>query len=128
MKIALIRKLMAIALLGLFAQFSFAQDNMAALNEIADIVASMNHFPSDEEKVTLLAIAEMESYPESLRDMANTVANIQHFATDEGKEAMARIMANEEASDEAKSVAGVVASFLHSASDEDKAMLAALFQ
>jgi len=43
----LARKIIIIAIVGLFSQFSMAQDNASAIKEVADIVASMNHFPSD---------------------------------------------------------------------------------
>jgi hypothetical protein len=127
MKITIIRKLMAIALIGLFSQFSLAQDAGAALKDIADIVASMNHFASDADKAKLMVIAENGSYPQGVRDMATTVTNIAHAANADGKDAMARIVASDQAPDSAKTLAGVIAGFNHMASAEEKSSLAALF-
>ena len=45
MKFAITRKIMLIAVIGLFSQFSLAQDAGSALKQISDIVASLNHFP-----------------------------------------------------------------------------------
>ena len=118
---------MLTALIGLFPQFSLAQDADAALKQVADIVASLNHFPSDGDKSTLMAIAENDALPEGLRGMATAVANISHSANAEGKELMSRIGANTQAPDNARALAGIIAELNHTPSAEAKARLAALF-
>ncbi len=127
MKITLIRKLVAIALIGLFSQFSLAQDAGVAVKDIADIVGSLNHFPSDEDKALLMMIAENDSYPQGVRDMATAVANFAHSTNAEGKEAMARIVANDQSPDRAKTLAGIIGGLTHTASDDEKSSLAELF-
>ena len=129
MKITLIRNLVAVALIGLFTQFSAAQEanNMGALKEVADIVASINHFPSDADKAALANISGNEALAQGVRDMATAVANIAHAANAEGKEAMARIQANESAPVSAKALAASIASFNHMLSDEEKAALTQMF-
>ena len=127
MKITLIRKLVAVALIALFSQFSPAQDAGGAIKQIADIVASINHFPSDADKAALADIAGNDVLPEGLRNMATAVSNISHAASAEGKAMMAGIQANGEAPDRAKSLAGIIASLNHMPSDEAKATLAELF-
>jgi hypothetical protein len=126
MKITL-KQLVAILLIGLFSQVSLAQDNGAALKQIADIVASLNHFPSDAQKATLAEISGNSGLAQGVRDMASAVANINHAATADGKEAMARIQGNAQAPDSAKALAGIIASINHTASDDAKAQLAQLF-
>ena len=127
MKITLIRKLVAVALIALFSQFSLAQDAGGAIKQIADIVASINHFPSDADKAALADIAGNDALPEGVRNMATAVSNISHAASAEGKAMMAGIQANGEAPDRAKSLAGIIASLNHMPSDEAKATLAAMF-
>ena len=127
MQLALSKKIMIIALVGLFSQFSMA-DNASALRDIAGIVASLNHFPSDADKAKLMEIAADETIAAGLREMATTVSNISHAATAEGKEAMARIAASDQAPDVAKSLAGIIGSLNHAASDEAKATLVAMTQ
>jgi hypothetical protein len=127
MKITLIRKLVAVALIALFSQFSLAQDAGGAIKQIADIVVSINHFPSDADKAALADIAGNDALPEGLRNMATAVSNISHAASAEGKAMMASIQANGEAPDRAKSLAGIIASLNHMPSDEAKATLAELF-
>ena len=134
MKITLIRKLTAVALIALFSQFSLAQGagvadeaTMNAGKQIVDILASINHFPSDADKAALADIAGNDVLPEGLRNMATAVSNISHAASAEGKAMMAGIQANGEAPDRAKSLAGIIASLNHMPSDEAKATLAELF-
>ena len=104
MRKTLVRALIAISLMGFFSQVLVAQDEtyVPALKAVAEIVISMNHFPSDADKETLAKIAANETLPQSIRDMATTIINISHAANDEGKEAMARIQSNEDAPDRFK--------------------------
>ena len=122
MKSTLIRKIMAIALIGLFSQFSMA-DNASATKTIAGILAGFNHFPSDADKSALMAISEDDGNGRGFRAIASAVANISHQATAEDKDIMGRIMAADGAADDAKTLAGIVAGLMHSASDDDKATL-----
>ncbi|MCG8413862.1 MAG: hypothetical protein MI746_06540 [Pseudomonadales bacterium] len=124
----IITKLFAVfAVMGLLSQPALAQDAQAALKQIADIVASLNHFPSDADKATLAEISANDSLPEGVRNMADAVANISHAATADGKAAMAAIQENPQAPDYAKTLAGIIASVNHVPSDDAKATLAELF-
>lgn len=120
------KTLMILALSGLFAQSALAQDADAALKQIADIVASINHFPSDADKATLAQISGNMQLPDQLRGMADAVANISHAASAEGKALMAEIQAGA-APDNAKQLAGIIANLNHVPSDDAKATLAQLF-
>ncbi|MFP6810933.1 MAG: hypothetical protein VB960_07785 [Pseudohongiellaceae bacterium] len=123
----LARKIIIIAIVGLFSQFSMAQDNAGAIKDVADIVASINHFPSDADKARLMAISGNDSLFEGIRAMATAVSNISHAANADGKAAMAALQAMDQLPDRAKALAGIIGSFNHMASDEGKATLAELF-
>ena len=123
MKSSLIGKLLVFVAVCSLSQLSFAQD---ATKTIAGILANMNHFASDAEKATLMAIAADESNNRGVRAIATAVSNIQHAATAEDKEVMGRIMGADMAPAPVKSLAGVVAEFNHMASAEAKATLASL--
>jgi hypothetical protein len=130
MKDTFVQKFLLIAVIALFAQFSVAQDNaanMAAAKQIADIVVSLNHFPSDADKATLGAISGNMELTEGLRAMASAVTNIQHAATAEGKSAMAALQAAADTPDRGKALAGVIENLNHMASADAKAQLAQLF-
>jgi DNA gyrase inhibitor GyrI len=130
MKNTFLQKFLLIAAIGLFSQFTVAQDNAAnaaAAKQIADIVASINHYPSDADKMALNAIIQDSSLSGGIHAMASAVVNIEHGANAEGKTAMAALQANAEAPDRAKALAGIIASLNHTASADAKAELAQLF-
>ncbi len=126
MQLTLLKKIMAIALIGLFSQFAMA-DNASSATEIAGIVSSMNHFPSDDDKAALMAISADDSLGEGVRAMATAVTNIAHAANADGKAAMADII-DGEAPDRFKTLAGVVAGFNHMASADDKEKITMLYE
>ncbi len=123
----LARKIIIIAIVGLFSQFSMAQDNASAIKEVADIVASINHFPSDADKDRLMAISDDDSLFDGIRAMATAVSNIAHAANADGKAAMASLQAMDQIPDRPKALAGIIANFNHMASADAKATLAELF-
>ena len=125
MKLGLTKILAAIFVVGLFSQVSLA-DRASAQKTVAGIVASMSHFPSDDQKAELMAIAGDESAGRGMQMIAEAVGNIAHAANAEGKEAMSQIIASDGAPDEIKALAGVVMGFNHMASAEDKELLAGL--
>lgn len=127
MKLTLFRKTAVFACIALFSQFSMAQDANAALSEIAGIVASINHFPSEADKAKLATISANETYPELLRRLATQVSNISHSATADGKALMVELQANPEVPENAKVLAGIIADLNHVPSAEAKATLAELF-
>jgi hypothetical protein len=128
MKLKLIRKIMAVGLvgIGLFSPFAMA-DNASSAKEIAGIVVGMSHFPSDAEKAQLMAISADDSLADAVRAMATAVSNISHAANAEGKAAMANIVGSQ-APDRAKALAGAIASFNHAASADDKTKVTELFE
>jgi hypothetical protein len=130
MKNTYLQKFLLIAAIGLFSQFAVAQGNtanLAAVKQIADIVASINHFPSDADKMALNAIIDDSALSDGIHAMASAVVNIEHATNAEGKTAMAAIQANDGAPVRAKALAGIIASLNHTASADAKAELAQLF-
>ncbi|PCJ25891.1 MAG: hypothetical protein COA96_06490 [SAR86 cluster bacterium] len=125
MKTTMTKKLLAIALIGLFSQFSMA-DDASSQKTIAGILVGLNHFPSDADKSALMAIAEDESNNRGTRAIASAVASISHAATAEDKDIMGRIMSAEQAPAQTKALAGVVAELNHMASADAKAILQAM--
>jgi len=127
MKLTLIKKCAVIASIAFFSQFSLAQDANAALSDVAKIVASINHFPSDADKAKLATISGNEAYPDLLRRLATSVSNISHAPTAEGKAVMAEIQATADVPESAKTLAGIIANLNHVPSADDKATIAQLF-
>ncbi len=125
MKISLNKKIVAVALIACFSQFSLA-DNASASKVIAGVLANLNHFPSDADKAALMAVTQDESAGRGFHMIAEAVGNISHAATAEGKEAMSQIIAYDGASAEAKALAEIVLGINHMPSAEAKAALQAM--
>ena len=88
MKFTNLQKMILVAAIGIFSQFAIAQNdaNAAAVKEVADIVAGLNHFPSEDDLEALDAIIANSALAQGIRDMANAVASIEHSATEEAEE------------------------------------------
>ena len=119
------KKLLAIVLIGVFSQFSLA-DNASATKTIAGILNGLNHFPSDDDKTALMAIADDDGTGRAFRAVASAVSNFAHAATAEDKEIMNRIIASDRASGDAKILAEIVLGLNHAASADAKASLQAM--
>lgn len=125
MKSTLIGKLLAFVAVCSLSQFAFA-DTESAIKSVAGILTNLNHFASDADKATLMAISEDEGNGRGIRAVATAVHNIQHAATADDKEIMGTVLASDRAQAGVKSLAGIVAEFNHMVSDEAKATLGSL--
>ena len=125
MKKGLLKNLMLVVAIVSFAPFAVADDAMAA-KTIAGIVAELNHFPSDDQKATLMEIAGDDEVSDSIKAIAEAVHGIQHQPTDEAKTALQAIVADGSADATTKALAEVVMGLNHQASEEAKAALAAI--
>ncbi len=124
-----LKTLIAIVAFSLFSHFAAAQSDAdsAAMKQIAAIVATLNHFPNDDDFATLDAIIANSDVSSEVRMMADTVANIEHSANEEGKGAMEAIAGDSSASEQARSLAEIIGNLNHMASDSAKEQLAQLF-
>ncbi len=125
MKLTMTRKIIAIALVAAFSQFSLA-DNASAQKTIAGVLSNLNHFPSDADKAALMAITEDDSVDQAYHALAGAIANISHAANAEGKAMMATIMEDDQAPADLKALAEIVAGINHVAGADAKATLAAM--
>lgn len=103
-----------------------ALGNEQAAAVMADIVAGMNHFPSEEQKSTLEDIAADEEVDDNLRTIAEAISNIEHQPKDADKEKLQAIVQDNSADEAEKTLAGAVLRFNHQASAQDAAALRAL--
>lgn len=108
----------------LFSGVALAEQNATAV--MADILAGMNHFPSDEQKAMLADIAENDQVDAEQRAIAEAIANIEHQPTPEDREKLQAIVDDPEADEAEKTLAQAVLRFNHAAAEEDAAALQAL--
>ena len=123
MKTRLSAVALSLAVLFLFAALPARADQAATL---ADIVAGMDHFPSEEQKATLAEIQQDESAEENLRTIAGALANVQHQPAEADRAKLQAIVDDEAASEEAKTLAAAVLNFNHKVQETDLAALEAL--
>jgi cytochrome bd-type quinol oxidase subunit 1 len=109
-------------LLLMLAGRAFADS--AAIRSMADITMNLNHFPSDEDKEKLAAIAGSSDSNQSERAVATAIANIQHHLAAADKEKLEAVMQDQSAADELRELAGILLSFNHHPSESDRVKLA----
>ncbi len=118
-------RLLAAALACMLSPAALADDEAAA-RTIARVLTGLNHFPSDEDKAALRAVAEDDGVGRAFRAVARAVANIQHSVGDADRQALNRIVEADRAAEEAKALARIALGLNHRASDAAKAQLAAM--
>ncbi len=103
-----------------------ARADESAVPTLAQILLTMQHFPSAEQKATLEGIASDEQVDTDLRIIAGAIGNIEHQVPDNERSALQGIIGDPSASDAAKTLAGAALRFKHQLAPEDKAPLQAL--
>lgn len=97
-----------------------------AIQTMARITLSLNHFPSDDDKAELQDIIDSDDSTEDEADIAMAIADIQHKVSKKDAARLADIINDDSAEAEARELAGIVLRINHSAGDKDKAALSAL--
>lgn len=103
-----------------------ASADTAAVPTLAGILLTMQHFPSDEQKATLEAIAGNEQVDKDLRIIAGAISNIQHQVPDEEHAVLQAIVDDPSASKAAKTLASAALGFRHQLSAGDREALQGL--
>jgi hypothetical protein len=111
----------ACSVLLFFSTAVFADS--AAVSTMAEITMSLNHFPSDEDKQELSAIASSADSSESEVAVATAMTNMKHQLTDADKATLGSIAADADASAGLRELAGILLNIKHHASDTDKVVL-----
>ncbi len=119
------KKLLAAMLICAFAPFAHG-DNDEATGVIANVLVSLNHFPTDDDKAALQALVDDDNVGPAFKAVANAVIGIAHQASDDGKAALNRVIEAANADPRAKSLAEIVMGINHTAGDEARAALQAM--
>ena len=91
-----------------------------AVGSMAEIVANMNHYPSDADKEKLAAIADAS---EAEIAIATAISNVAHKASTPDRESLTAIAADESLAPELRVLASAVLNINHKASTTDIAKL-----
>ena len=97
-----------------------------AIQTMARITMSLNHFPSDDDKAALKGIIESDDSTDEEADIAMAIANMEHKVLEKDTERLTDIINDDSAGADVRKLAGIVLRINHAPSDEDKTALAAL--
>jgi len=93
-----------------------------AVSTMANIVLSLQHFPSDADKAALAEIAAGDS-SDSVKAVAGAIANINHKVSDTDKGVLEAIANDDSEPEDLRELAVIVAGMNHMPGSEDKAAL-----
>jgi hypothetical protein len=117
---------LASALLLLFAFLVkpiVAAEESKAVKTIAGILMTVNHFPNDDQKKTLTALAAETTTTAQEKVLIQALLGMQHSINAADKPKVEEVMKDPKASEGVKTIAGILDKFLHTASAADKETL-----
>lgn len=97
-----------------------------AIQTMAKITMSLNHFPSDEDKAILKAIIDGDESTEEEADIALALTNFEHKVAEKDTERLLDIIGDDTSDADARQLAGIVLRVNHTPGDDDKMMLTKL--
>ncbi len=99
------------------------QADEAALQQMAEIMLRLNHYPSKTEKEILEKIKEDGSTSDHVRILAAAMINIEHYADPGDKEKLQQIIDDDAASSHQRDLAAIILRLSHQPSPADKEKL-----
>lgn len=117
--------LSAVACFGFMTSAVYAGES-EAVQTIAAILETFNHFPSDADKGALREVAWEEISTADEKTIAKVLLNVQHKVTDADKPKLEAIVNDDKASQSAKTLASIILNLNHTPSKADKEKLKAL--
>jgi hypothetical protein len=100
-----------------------AAQESKAVQTMAGILLTENHFPSDAQKKTLTALAAEPTTTAHEKVLIQAILSMQHSVTAADKPKVQAVMKDASAPAGVKSIATVLDHFLHMPGDADKAIL-----
>jgi hypothetical protein len=130
MKALVMKKLIAILILGLFSSLALAQSDMGKqatpVQTVAKILFNLNHYPSDKEKEKLRAIADNRENSKAIQTIAMAIHNMQHSVSASDKGKLQAIIDSADASKSEKTLAEILIGITHMPGNEAKDKLSEL--
>src|SRR5687768_6733819 len=111
--------LSAVACFGLVTNAVHAGES-EAVQTIAAILETFNHFPSEADKGAVREIAGEEISTADEKTIAKALLNVQHKVADEDKPKLEAIVNDGKASQSAKTLASIILNLNHTPSEADK--------
>lgn len=99
-----------------------------AVREMAGIVAHLEHYPSEAEKMKLKGIVDNKSSTEQERVLATAISNMKHRVADTDVGKLKKVMGDATAPVEVRDLAGIVLNISHMPNAADKSKLEQLMK
>ena len=106
-----------------FAMSHSNHGNDANVRAMASMLSSMQHLPSEEDKVKLQEILDQDSSTDNEKTLASAIMRIEHQSNPEDALSLDSIIESETASGSVINIAIVIKNFSHGVSDVDKRKL-----
>jgi len=100
-----------------------AAANSKAVKTMAGILETVNHFPTEDQKKTLTALAAEPTTTAQEKVLIQAIVGMQHSVAAAEKPKVEAVAKDATASEGARSIATILGHFLHTANDADKATL-----
>jgi|GEM_PF-1564069 len=130
MKALIMKKFIAILVLGLLSSFALAESDMAKqttpVQTVARILLNLNHYPSAMEKEKLQAIAGNSENSKAIQTIAMAIHDMQHSVSAGDKGKLQAIIDSADASNSEKTLAEILIGITHMPGNEAKDKLAQL--
>ncbi len=118
---------MMMVLIGTFFQSNVLahadHDKDAIIIEMADIMISLEHFPTSGDQKKLQSVMDSGSSTEQEKIIANAIMNVQHQTTAEDQQKLQKIIDGTAPTSTVSTLASIVQSFSHGISKTDKRKL-----
>ena len=118
---------MMMVLIGTFFQSNVLahadHDKDAIIIEMADIMISLEHFPTSGDQKELQSVMDSDSSTEQEKIIANAIMNVQHQTTAEDQQKLQKIIDGTAPTSTVSTLASIVQSFSHGISKTDKRKL-----
>lgn len=108
------------------ASTGLAVADEGAIQTMARITMSLQHFPSDDDKAVLQGIIDSDDATEEEADIAMALADFEHKVLKKDTERLTDIINDDSTDADARELASILLRINHTPNDEDKAALAAL--
>ncbi len=110
----------AVAMFGVHHAHAASTPPDSALNSIARIMITLNHFPSDKEKRELQAIVNNEASTDGERILANALMAMQHQVSSSDRARLQALKDNESADGIERELADILMNMNHQPSSRDR--------
>lgn len=108
--------------------FAGEKDEKTAINQIAEVMHRLKHYPSPQGKRELQAILQSKSTTTNERIIANAMLNFNHHPASEDVPLLEKISNDKTATYAEREIASIVINFNHRPSTQDKNRLKELMQ